>query len=206
MLVLATTRANLRRLLSDESVPYTWSDAKLDQYINEATRWLSLGQRPALWTEAIDDTVTTIVDQYEYALPTGFFRVFDIWKETISGDDTSYKLLRNWRVFGGNFQLGIYDRPDEAGLKYRLRGAKKYTVITEVEDEYETIILNYAVSRAFDDISSKMTQFNVYSAKLQNISRNDVRLKAQYHLTLAKQDKQDNKKALKPVYQATGAF
>lgn len=202
----ASVRSNLRSLLNDETAPYTWSDTNLDKYALEAVKWLSSGTRPALWAESTDSSKTTVFDQYEYALPTGFFAVFDIWVESTSGDATSYRLLTNWRVFNSNFQLAIYDRPSEAGLHFRIRGAKKFTTIAEVPEEYEPIILDYAASRALDAISNEMTQFNTYSAKLQNISRNDVRLKAQYHRSIAMEAKRENKKALKPVYQATGDF
>lgn len=206
-LTLTEVRTKLRNQLDDNVAVanQTWSDTELNQYIEEGIFFLSSGQKPTLWIETYDESITTTINETDYTIPANIFRIFDIRQQISSGSDI-YKVLRRWKIFGNVIRIAYMDRPGQTDLIFKIFGAKKFTVLTEVPDEYERIILNYAVSRAFDQISSKMTQFNKYSAKLQNISRNDVRLKGKYFRDLAEKEKIENKKPMKPVYAGVNEF
>lgn len=194
---MAATLAKLNLDLKD-SDNSSWTEDQKEGYIQDGVYFLSRGQRPKVWTEVEDESVLTVADQDVYDLPANIIQVFEIWMEvlgTATPDD--FAILRQYEVFNGQFRLNRRYTPGESGLKFRIKGAAKITSITDAPDEAETAILEYAQYRAMMAIANELTTFNTYSAKLQNISRNDVRLMAQYHKEEAVRERQDISKALK---------
>ena len=200
-LTLNTVRDNLETMLKDTS-NLTWSEAELALYIQQAVNWCSRGERPKLWTEVEDTSVTSVADIDTYTIS---LYPFEIWIQDSVGS-TTYSLIREFRIFSNQFRLASKHVPSTTGLIFRIKGATKYTSITDVADEFEDIILNYAAHKAMMAIVNELTKFNTYSAKLQNISRNDVRLLGQYYYNIAKEELISNAKPLKPKHMGMGEY
>lgn len=205
-LSLAGTVSDLNELLNDSS-NLTWTNAEKEHYVTAAVHFLSRGRRPKVWVEGEDETVLSTENVDAYNLPSGFFLIAELWLErTVNSSPVCYDLIRNFRIWNDQFRVGQSAVPCATGLKFRIKGIKKFTSITEVPEEYEDIILDYAQHRAFTDISNHLTKFNTYSAKLQNISRSDVVIRAREHLTNASRALAENSRPLPPVYMGSGEY
>lgn len=203
-LTLNGTKTKLNELLNDADNS-TWTDTEKTNFITAAVFFLSRGRRPKLWTEVENTTLTTTQDQDTYTIPAGIFAIAEIWMEdSINSTPPCFSLTRKWRAWAGSFRFAKGYIPSETGRTIRLKAIKKYTSITEVVDEYEDIVLDYAMFRAFTDLSNHTTLLNTYVAKLQGVSRNDIQIRAREHKQNAELALRENARPLPPAYATIG--
>lgn len=165
--------AELRSVVVDTAAPYAWSDARL-------LSWLSEGQDKfcaltGFWSDKTSYTITTILNQLDYPIPSriisvravydGTRKLYDGAGMTFSEADFADVTAQSPQHYRTDAETGVLTlfEPPTAGIVLSLRVHRKskkalnnktngsYDTDPEVMDEFQLGLVEYAAGKAFGD-------------------------------------------------------
>ena len=116
-------RGYVRNYLYEASADL-FADAKINQALDEAMTELNVD---GVYTQAIFEN-TLVVNQLDYALPTGTVEVESIEMNVGTSDNPEWKTMHGWEVYAGAYWLSV--RPATTNT-VRLKVRKRFTLLTD---------------------------------------------------------------------------
>jgi len=148
------TRSDLRTSIRDylyESTADLWLDAQLNRWIDQEMRAMP---RKGVYSEEIYST-TQVVDQLDYALPTGTYKTELVEINTGTTDKPYWIEAKGWDNYGG--ALWFKSRPTYA-YPMRVHVRKSFTILTDdvtatdVPDPETEVLIFGVAKRAYKAI------------------------------------------------------
>ena len=123
---------------------------------------------PAVWNEAIDETLTTLANTVKYNFPVGVTRVNDIdFVDSTTGAIVGSP--RNWKTRARQI---IFSQVPPVGYTMRLYVDKMITKVSEVPEIFDEYILDYMKYKAYKVFEADRTQYYKYNTLVKGDGSN----------------------------------